>query len=84
MLNYLEEKAYLEAHGNLHRAQMKANYRFQTDEARVEAAEISEEERYNYLDIIIHNYDMDLKQAEAEYDHSMDRIRSWKKLRRER
>lgn len=84
MLSYLEERAYLEAHNALHHVQLKANYRFQTDEARVEAADISEEERNNYLDIIMYNYDLDMRQAEAEYDHAMDRVRSWKKLRRKR
>lgn len=83
MLTYLEEKIYQEAHYFLHQAQLKINYKYQMAETQIEAANISDEEKNNYFDVIINDYDQSMKQAEAEYDKVMNKIRSWKKVRRQ-
>lgn len=84
MLTYLEEKTYREAHRKLHQHQLRINHQYQMDENVVEASDISDKEKENYLALIIDNYDRGMKLAEQEYDRAINKIRSWKKIRKER
>ena len=83
MFTFLEERDYQEAHKKLLTTQLKVNNLFQRDEARIEASSLTEEERSNYLNLIISNYDQNMARAELEYDLTMDKLRPWKKPRKE-
>ena len=83
MFTYLEEKAYQEAHKKLHYIQLRVNYIYQQDEDKVEASSLTEEEKNGYLLLITRNYDLAMAKAELEYDLAMDKIRPWKKPRKE-
>ncbi len=83
----MERKAWEEAASQLSKRKAFADAKMYQSRERLEederAGRISLEEFNRRLDLVMDLYDRDIAPAELEYDKAIDKIRTWKKIRRE-